>query len=71
MNRKQKGLRTKFGMASNEFRQLEFSLNYIPKRYKRIRRMIKHDMDKLQKKIKDTEKKIHILENDESTIRLR
>ncbi len=62
MNVKQKGLRTKYGMASNEFRQLEFSLNYIPKRYKRIRRMIKHDMDKLQKKMKETEKKLTYLE---------
>ena len=61
MNRNQKGLRTKYGMASTEFRQLEFSLNYIPKRYKRIRRMIKHDMDKLQKKMKETEKKLTYL----------
>ena len=61
MNQTQKGLRTKYGMASNEFRQLEFSLNYIPKRYKRMRRMIKHDMDKLQKKMKETEKKLTYL----------
>ena len=56
MNRHQKALRTKYGMASNDYKQLKFSLYYIPKRNKRIRRMIENDMKKLQKKMKETEK---------------
>jgi hypothetical protein len=56
MNVKQKALRTKWGMASSEMRSLSLALPYIPKRYKRLTRMIKHEIEKLEKKIRETEK---------------
>ncbi len=57
MNIKQKALRTKWGMASNDYQALETAYDYIPKKYKRHKRMIKHTMEKLEKKMKESEKK--------------
>ena len=56
MNLKQKALRTKWGMASNDMTSLKLALPYIPKKNKRIRRMIEHTIKKLEKKMKETEK---------------
>jgi len=56
MNLKQKALRTSWGMASSEMESLSQALPYIPKRYKRLTRMIKHEIEKLDKKMREAEK---------------
>jgi len=61
MNQKQKALRTKLGMATNDIESLELAYKNIPLRYKRLRRMINHNIEKLRKKIKDTESKLTYL----------
>lgn len=52
----QKILRTKWGIASTDFNAFDVAYRTIPKKYKRFRRMIKHQMDKLEKKMRETEK---------------
>jgi len=56
LNLKQRALRTKWGMASNDISSLRLALPFIPIKYKRIRRMIEHQIKKLGKKMKETEK---------------
>jgi len=60
MNKEQKSIRTAWGMASKDWRSFELAYNVIPKNYKRIRRMIKHQIDKLEKKCRDLEKSMVI-----------
>ena len=55
MNREQKSLRTAWGMASKDLRSFRLAHNAIPKNYKRVRRMLKHQGDKLEKKCKELE----------------
>ena len=45
-------------MATNDIESLELAYKNIPLRYKRLRRMINHNIEKLRKKIKDTESKL-------------
>ncbi len=56
MNSEQRGLRTKWGMLSADHNSFELAYNSIPRKYKRWRRMLKHQMDKLEKKMRDIEK---------------
>lgn len=51
----QKVLRTKWGIASNDWRSFEIAYKAIPRKYKRWRRMIKHQMDKLEKTMREIE----------------
>lgn len=55
MNREQKSIRTAWGMASKDWRSFEIAYKVVPKNYKRIRRMLKHQLDKLEEKIKKLE----------------
>lgn len=52
----QKRLRTKWGMASNDFSKFNKAYKIIPKKYKRWRRMLKHQMDKLEKTMLELER---------------
>lgn len=52
----QKILRTKWGIASTDFNSFELAYRSIPKKYKRWRRMLKHQMDKLEKNMREIEK---------------
>ncbi len=58
MNREQKNIRTAWGMASKDWRSFEVAYNIIPKKYKRTKRMLKHQLDKLEKKCRELEKKM-------------
>jgi len=53
MNQEQKNLRTTWGIASRDFNSLKFAHDSIPKKYKRQKRMIKHVMDKLEKRMNE------------------
>lgn len=55
MNHEQKSLRTKWGMASKDYSSFEQAYKIIPKKYKRWRRMLKHQMDKLEKTMRELE----------------
>jgi len=46
----------RWGIALKDFKELGNAYTHIPKKYKRLRRMIKHSMDGLEKKIQETEK---------------
>jgi len=56
LNQIQKSLRTRWGIALKDFNELGNAYTHIPKKYKRLRRMIKHSMDGLEKKMQETEK---------------
>ena len=61
MNREQKSIRTAWGMASKDYNSFQLAFNATPKNYKRIRRMIEHQMDKLERKMKELESEMTFL----------